>query len=170
MKRAIFVSLSALLLVTAIALGALAQKGKLVPQRMTLARIPWSRSVDNRPGSGMQPGLDTVYVAGDGTSKALYSLVFRVRANTVIQPHSHPDDRSCFVLSGVWYFGYGTTRDESKLEALPVGSNYTEPAGQVHFAATKNQDAIVECTGIGPTETKFSKAADDPRNKPRNNK
>jgi quercetin dioxygenase-like cupin family protein len=107
-------------------------------------------SVSNQPGSGMRPGLDTVFVAGDGNEKELYSLVFKAPANTAIQPHSHPDDRSCFVLSGLWYFGYGTVRDEAKLEALPPGSNYTEPAGTVHFAGTKGQEAIVECTGVGP--------------------
>ena len=165
MKKTIFASLIAIVLLTIISSDVIAQKGTLVPQRMTLAKIPWSKSVDNRPGSGMQPGLDTVFVAGDGSKKELYSLVFKVRPNTAIEPHSHPDDRSCFVLSGIWYFGYGTTRDEAKLEALPVGSNYTEPGGMVHFAGTKNQEAIVECTGVGPTDTKFFKADDDPRNK-----
>ena len=155
----------AVIVLLTIPFDVLAQKGKLVPQRKTLAEISWSQSVNNRPGSGMQPGLDSVFVAGDGEQKELYSLVFKVRANTAIQPHSHPDDRSCFVLSGVWYFGYGTVRDETKLQALPTGSNYTEPAGVVHFAGTKGQDAIVECTGVGPTGTTFVKPVDDPRYK-----
>jgi quercetin dioxygenase-like cupin family protein len=163
MKKAVFTWFIAFVLLT-IPFDVVAQKARLVPQRKTLAEIPWSQSVSNRPGSGMQPGLDSVFVAGDGNQKELYSLVFKVRANTAIQPHSHPDDRSCFVLAGVWYFGYGTVRDETKLQALPTGSNYTEPAGAVHFAGTKAQEAIVECTGVGPTGTSFVKSGDDPRN------
>jgi quercetin dioxygenase-like cupin family protein len=97
-------------------------------------------------------------------SKEIFSVVFRVPPNTKIPPHSHPDERSCFVLSGMWYFGYGTERDESKLQALPAGSSYTEPANQVHFAGTKDVEAVAECTAIGPTGTTFFYPADDPRN------
>ena len=165
MKKAILTCFAAGVLLTIIPLNIVAQKAKLVSQRITPAEISWSKSVSNRPGSGMQPGLETIFVAGDGNEKELFSLVFKVPANTAIQPHSHPDDRSCFVLSGLWYFGYGTVRDEAKLKALPPGSNYTEPAGTIHFAGTKDQEAIVECTGVGPTGTTFVNPADDPRNK-----
>jgi hypothetical protein len=85
----------------------------------------------------MRPGLQTIFVIGDGMSNRLFLVVFRVPPDTKIPPHSHPDERSCFVLSGIWYFGYGTVRDEDKLEALPAGSSYTEPAGPIHFAGTK---------------------------------
>jgi hypothetical protein len=85
-------------------------------------------------------------------------------AETQIPPHSHPDERSCFVLSGMWYFGYGTERDETKLQLLPAGSRYTEPAGRMHFAGTKDVEAIAECTAMGPTGTTFANPVDDPRN------
>lgn len=92
-----------------------------------------------------------MFVVGDGQQKELFSLVFKAPPNTAIQPHSHPDERSCFVLSGLSYFAYGTVRDETKQKALPPGSNYTEPAGAAHFAGTREQEAIVECTAVGPT-------------------
>ncbi|HYL10735.1 MAG TPA: cupin domain-containing protein [Candidatus Acidoferrales bacterium] len=153
------------LLLTLIPLSVVAQMEKLIPQRMTPAEIPWSKSVSNQAGSAMRPGLETVTLAGDGKQSSLYSLVFKVPPNTAIPPHSHPDDRSCFVLSGLWYFGYGSVRSEAGLKALPPGSNYTEPAGVNHFAGTKQQEAIVECTAVGPTATAFVNPADDPRNK-----
>lgn len=143
-------------------LGALAQGRSLGEQLLTPAEIPWAKSVSDRAGSAMRPGLETVYVVGDGTRKELYSLIFRVPPNTAIPPHSHPDDRSCFVLSGRWYFAYGTVRDEAKLKLLPGGSNYTEPAGVPHFAGTRDEEAIVECTAVGPTGTTFVNAADEP--------
>ncbi len=167
MKRGIFIWFAAGLLLTIIPFDVVAQKGKLIPQRITPTEIPWSKSVSNQPGSAMRPGLETVFVAGDGKQNALYSLAFKIPPNTAIPPHSHPDGRSCFVLSGLWYFGYGTVRDEANLKALPPGSNYTEPAGTVHFAGTKDQEAILECTGVGPTGTTFVNPADDPRNKKR---
>ena len=142
-----------------------AQERKMVQQCITPDEIPWSKSMSNQPGSGMRPGMETVFLTGDGEHKELYTLVFRIPPNTAIPPHWHPDDRSCFVLSGLWYFAYGTVRDETKLKALPPGSNYTEPAGAPHFAGTREQGAIVVCTAVGPTGTTFVNPDDDPRNK-----
>ena len=165
MKKKLRIHFVAGLLLTIIPLSVVAQKEKLIPQRLTPAEIPWAKSASNQAGSAMRPGLETVIVAGDGKQNELYSLVFKVPPNTAIPPHSHPDDRSCFVLSGLWYFGYGTVRSETDLKALPPGSNYTEPAGVIHFAGTRDQEAIVECTAVGPTGTTFVNPADDPRNK-----
>jgi quercetin dioxygenase-like cupin family protein len=136
-------------------------------QLLPLTKFDWPKSQANAAGSAMRPGLETIFVVGDGKSQKLFSIVFRVPPNTKIPPHSHPDDRSCFVLSGVWYFGYGLARDESKLQALPTGSSYTEPANTIHFAGTKDVEAIAECTAIGPTGTTFAHPEDDPRNAPK---
>jgi quercetin dioxygenase-like cupin family protein len=165
MKKAIHIGFVVGCLLTSIPIGMVAQKTSLPARRTTLAEMPWSQSSSNQPGTAMRPGLQTAYVAGDGTRNELYSLVFKVPPNTAIPPHSHPEDRSCFVLSGLWYFGYGSVRSEAGLQALPPGSNYTEPAGTAHFAGTREQEAIVECTGVGPTGTTFVNPADDPRNK-----
>jgi quercetin dioxygenase-like cupin family protein len=165
MKKGFRIGSAVGLLLTIIPLSVVAQKEKLIPQRITPAEIPWSKSASNQAGSAMRPGLQTVIVAGDGKQNTLYSLVFKVPPNTAIPPHSHPDDRSCFVLSGLWYFGYGSVRSEADLKVLPPGSNYTEPAGVIHFAGTREQEAIVECTAVGPTGTTFVNPADDPRNK-----
>jgi quercetin dioxygenase-like cupin family protein len=137
---------------------------EVTQQRLSPEDFPWEGSNPMQTGSGMAQGLSTAFVVGDGNSEGLYTLVFSLGPGTEIQPHSHPDARSCFVLSGNWYFGYGETFDEDGLQLLPPGSNYTEPAGQAHFAATRDTAIIVECTAIGPTGTTFIEAADDPRN------
>ena len=84
--------------------------------------------------------------------------------NTKVPPHSDPDERSCFVLSVTWHFAYGQVRREGDLQALPAGPNYTEAARHVHFAGTREVEAVVQCTAIGPTGTTFFNPADDPRN------
>ena len=165
MKKSTQIWIGALVLLLFSIFGIDAQQPKMLQQRITVDEIPWPKSMSNQPGSGMVPGLETIFLVGDGKQKDLFSLVFKVPPNTAIQPHSHPDERSCFVLSGLWYFAYGTVRDETKLKALPPGSNYTEPASTAHFAGTREQGAIVECTALGPTETTFLNPADDPRNR-----
>jgi quercetin dioxygenase-like cupin family protein len=136
-------------------------------QRLRLDEFKWPQSQANQSGSAMIQGQQVIFVVGDGKSKGLFSIVFKVPPNTKVQPHSHPEERSCFVLSGTWYFGYGTEWNEAQLKTLPVGSNYTEPAGRPHFAATKDGEVIQQCTAIGPTGTTFVNPADDPRNKPK---
>jgi quercetin dioxygenase-like cupin family protein len=106
--------------------------------------------------------LQTISLKGDPTKPGLYTIRFRVPPNTKIQAHSHQDDRSGVVISGVWYFGYGREFNEAGLKELPAGSFYTEPPGTAHFAMTKDQETVVEITGYGPSSTTYV----DPRNDP----
>ena len=132
--------------------------------RLQPAEIAWPSSrAENIAGSSMQPAVESVVVFGDASKPGLYSIMFRVKPRAKIPAHSHPDNRSCFVVSGVWFFGYGDRYSEGALRALPAGSHYTEPANVNHFAATRRDGAIAECTSIGPTATTFAERADDPR-------
>jgi quercetin dioxygenase-like cupin family protein len=106
-----------------------------------------------------------VIIEGNAKAPGLFTIMFKLPPNTKVPPHSHPDVRSCFVLSGTWYFAYGEVRDETQFKALPVGSHYTEPAGMNHFAETRDEPVVAECTAIGPTGTTFVNPADDPRKK-----
>lgn len=133
------------------------------PVRLTAEEIPWPADSSRQEGTAMRSGLQIVVVAGDAKAPGLFTMMFRIPPGTRIPPHSHPDERSCFVLSGMWYFAYGAERDDSALKALPPGSHYTEPAGMNHFAETREDTVVAQCTGIGPTGTTFVNPADDPR-------
>jgi quercetin dioxygenase-like cupin family protein len=141
---------------------AMAQYNKPIgEQRLTPGEIEWPNKAGE--GSSMQSGVASLVVAGNVKSPGVYTMMFRIGPNTKIPPHSHPDVRTCFVLSGTWYFAYGETRDESQLKALPAGSFYTEPKGRNHFAETRDEPVIAECTGFGPSGTAFVNPDDDPR-------
>jgi quercetin dioxygenase-like cupin family protein len=134
------------------------------PTRLLPSEIPWpAQAVSQQAGSSMQSGVQSLIVHGDAGKAELYSIMFKVAPNAAIPAHSHPDDRSCFVTNGLWYFGYGDRYDEAALKALPPGSHYTEPANLNHFAGTKGEGAIVECTSMGPAGTVFADHANDPR-------
>ncbi|HXV08686.1 MAG TPA: cupin domain-containing protein [Burkholderiales bacterium] len=137
--------------------------GEIAPVRLPASEIPWPETTARVEGTGMRAGLQVLVVAGDAKSNGLYTMMFKLPANRRVPPHSHPDVRSCFVLSGTFYFAYGDTWDDTLLQALPAGSHYTEPAGMNHFAASRDEDVIAECTAVGPTGTTFVNPADDPR-------
>ena len=123
--------------------------------RITAKELKW--------GPGRVPGQELAPLVGDGTKPGPYVQRVKFPANYTLQAHSHPEDRTYTVISGTWYVGYGDKLDPAKLKALPSGSFHTEPANVSHFVVTKDEGAIVQITGTGPTATKFVDPAHAPK-------
>lgn len=94
-------------------------------------------------------------LAGDPAKPGPYTIELRVPARTQIAAHAHRDNRSAVVVSGTWYFGYGSVAAPGATKALGPGSFYTEPAGDAHFATTRAHPVTVIISGYGPTDTLF---------------
>lgn len=118
------------------------------------------------PGSSGVAGIQTSVLAGDPTKPGPYTIRLSAPANTRIAAHSHRDERTAVVVSGTWFFGYGDKADEAKVKALPPGSFYTEPAGEHHFALTRDEPVVVYIFGQGPTDTVYADPAAAPKPKP----
>lgn len=118
-----------------------------------------------RAGAGTSGlmGIETTVLFGDPAVAGPYTIALRVPARTVIAAHTHRDNRTAVVISGTWFFGYGPVNDPARLKSLGPGSFYTEPAGQAHFARTGDQAAVVYITGVGPSDTHYLDATQDPR-------
>ncbi|MFC0103683.1 MULTISPECIES: cupin domain-containing protein [Sphingopyxis] len=108
------------------------------------------------PGTSGVEGIRTTVLYGDPTGAGPYTIEIRVPPHTKIAAHTHRDDRSAVVVSGMWFFGYGDMADEKSAKQLAPGSFYTEPADAPHFAMTADEPAVVYITGQGPTDTHFS--------------
>ena len=109
-------------------------------------------------GTSGVSGVQTRVLKGDPTRPGLYTIQLLVPTNTRIESHDHPDDRVATVISGTWYFGYGSRFEELRLKALPPGSFYTEPPNEPHFARTGSTAVVVQITGFGPTGTRYTEA------------
>src|SRR5271170_1080741 len=114
-------------------------------------------------GTSGASGIQTVLLKGDPDHAGLYSIMLRIPANTRIAAHVHQDDRVATVISGTWYIGYGGSFNKAQLKALPPGSFYTEPANGTHYAETRDEAAVVQITGVGPSSTSYVDPASDPR-------
>jgi len=97
------------------------------------------------------PGIQTATVLGDPTKPGVYVTRLRFAKGTRIMPHLHPDERVAVVLSGTMYFGYGDAFDESAMTHMVAGSTWTEPPKTAHFAFAKDEDVVIQVTGIGPS-------------------
>jgi quercetin dioxygenase-like cupin family protein len=131
--------------------------------RLTPAEIATLNQGGAGPGSSGVAGIQTSVLAGDPTKAGPYTIRLQAPANTRIAAHSHRDQRTAVVVSGTWYFGYGDQADEAKVKALPPGSFYTEPAGDHHFALTRDEPVVVYIFGQGPTDTVYVDPAAAPK-------
>jgi quercetin dioxygenase-like cupin family protein len=130
--------------------------------RLTPTEIQALPSISAGAGTSGIGGIRTRVLAGDPTKPGFYTIALSVPANTVIAAHRHRDDRVATVISGTWYFGYGT-RANDKVKALAPGSFYTEPGGVSHFARTGAKPVTLYIHGFGPTDTQYEDQAADPR-------
>ncbi len=152
-----------MVLIMALAMAGVEQAGAIEQIRLTPGEIVAKEAGGAGAGTSGVAGIQTTVMLGDPTKPGLYTIRLSIPANTKIQAHTHRDDRSAIVMSGTWYFGYGSVADEGPTEALAAGSFYTEPGGVAHFALTKGEPVVVYITGFGPTDTVYLNAANDPR-------
>jgi hypothetical protein len=104
------------------------------------------------PSTG--PGPETAVLYGDPSKPGVYVMRVKFPAGHRAMPLWHPDAwRNAVVLSGTHYFGVGEQWDESKLKAYPAGTFYAVPARTPHFAWAKDDEVIVQFTGMGPSGT-----------------
>jgi quercetin dioxygenase-like cupin family protein len=142
-----------------VAIALLAAAAQAMPQvRLTPAEIEGLTTTAGGTGTSGVAGIQTTVLSGDPKAAGPYTIVLSVPPNTRIAAHTHRDDRASVVVSGQWYFGYGTVAEASKLKVLGPGGFYTEPAGQPHFAQTHDQPAVVYVSGFGPSDTVFEAA------------
>ena len=163
-------TLSRLLVGVAVALvttAASAQNAspKLPDYAKTPAELSAVEPTGGAGGSG-NPKVQVVTILGDASKPGVYAQLLKVGAEAQIPAHHHAGDRVATVLKGTWHFGFGGQFDKAKLKTLPVGSVYTEPSNEPHFAMTSNEPVVVLITGTGPTDTIYENPADDPTRKP----
>jgi quercetin dioxygenase-like cupin family protein len=144
-----------------IAVAASADDAKEI--RIPPSAVDFSKAEGAGAGTSGVTGIQTIVLKGDPTKPGLYTILLRVPAHTKIAAHHHPDDRVATVVSGTWYFGYGDKSNKASLRALPPGSFYTEPPNDNHFAETRDDDVLVQISGLGPTGTTYVDTANDPQ-------
>lgn len=67
-----------------------------------------------------------------------------------IVAHTHRENRSYTVISGIWELGFGEEYDPRKLAAYPQGGYYWLPAGVPHFQRAGPEGAVIQIESIGP--------------------
>jgi pimeloyl-ACP methyl ester carboxylesterase/quercetin dioxygenase-like cupin family protein len=132
----------------------------LAQARLTSAEVEALPREGAGAGTSGLSGVQTTVLSGNPSMPGPYAFEIRVPAHTRIAAHTHGDDRTALVVSGEWHFGYGAQANEAATRTLGPGGFYTEPAGQPHFAFTRDLPTVVYITGQGPTDTAYVAVTD----------
>lgn len=100
--------------------------------------------------------METVVVAGDPTQPGIYVIRNRFPPGVMSRPHFHNQDRYVTVIKGTWWTAVGPDGDvfnPDKTVPLKAGSFMKHPAGVHHYDGAKNEEVIVQITGLGPVTT-----------------
>jgi quercetin dioxygenase-like cupin family protein len=114
--------------------------------RIAPEQIKW---VDEPDGLGVQRAI----VQGDPTKPGIYVIRVRFPRGVMSNNHRHKEDRHAVVLQGTWWTGTGEEFAPDKTVPLKAGSYMMHPAGEAHFDGAKDEDAILQLIGYGPSAT-----------------
>lgn len=125
--------------------------------RVTPEQVRWTAN------PAMPTGVRTSVLYGDPRKPGLFVMQLSFPPNTRLPVHSHPDERVRTVISGTYYSAIGEVFDAEALQAFPAGTVSHVPIGVWQFAQTREEPAVIQIVGIGPTGIDYRSASDDPR-------
>ncbi|MBC7578115.1 cupin domain-containing protein [Tardiphaga sp.] len=107
-------------------------------------------------------GVEVATLYGDPSKPGIYVLRIKWPPGIMSKPHKHPEDRHVVVLSGAWYTGTGDVFEPAKAIPMRTGGYMVHPAGAVHWDGTREEGAVIQITGYGPSGNNFVKP-DEPQ-------
>ncbi len=139
------IAIGALLLAS----GAPAMAGETGDQSITITdpnRLEWK----DYPGL---PGVQFVVLAGNPKEPGIYTIRAKFAPHTMSRPHWHPEARYVVVVKGTWWAGTGDVFDPDATVPVPTGGFAVHTAGEVHYDGAKDEEVIVQISGVGPSGT-----------------
>lgn len=103
------------------------------------------------------PGIKVAVVAGDPSKPGLYVIRAKFAPNTMSKPHWHPEARYVTVIKGTWWAGIGEKFDPNNTTPVAAGGFAVHAPRKVHFDGAKDEEVIVQISGIGPSGTELIK-------------
>ena len=103
---------------------------------------------------GAAGGTQQAVIFGDPNKEgSLYGIVIKWAPHTGSRPHSHPNDRFIYVISGTWWKGTGAKYDADSMVPMKAGSVITDIGKGIHYDGARDEPVVLEIVGIGPATT-----------------
>jgi quercetin dioxygenase-like cupin family protein len=105
-------------------------------------------------GNPRSPGLSSTVLSGDpAVPGKVYVVRVRFAPGAFSRPHFHPETRYIAVLKGTWWVGSGPKFDKDATTPVPAGSMVVHHPNQIHWDGAKDEEVVVQITGVGPGTT-----------------
>ena len=111
------------------------------------------------------PGIQVATLYGDPKKEGPYTVRVKFAPHAMSRPHYHPEERTITVIKGPWFAGSGDKFDPDTAVPMATGSFVTHHPKKVHYDGAKDEEVIVQISGIGPSATIFAHPEDDPKNR-----
>jgi hypothetical protein len=111
----------------------------------TADQIPWKEAPNG--------GSATFTAYGDPSKTGLYVQFIKWHPHGGSRPHSHPNDRIIYVISGTWYVNTGPTYDPDHMVPMPAGTVVYHYGKGIHYDGAKDGECVLEIVGEGPANT-----------------
>ena len=99
------------------------------------------------------PGVRFAIVFGDPGKEGPYTIRVKFAPHVMSRPHYHPEARYVTVLKGTWWAGTGDKFDPNATTPVPAGSAAMHYARKVHYDGAKDEEVLVQISGVGPSGT-----------------
>ena len=99
------------------------------------------------------PGVTFTVVDGDPSKAGIYTIRAKFAPRTMSQPHWHPEARYVTVIKGTWWTGAGAKFDPENTVPVKAGGFSVHTAKEIHYDGAKDEEVIVQISGIGPSGT-----------------
>jgi quercetin dioxygenase-like cupin family protein len=104
--------------------------------------------------SKMSPGISQAVISGNpATPNEVYVVRNRFSPGTFSRPHFHPETRYITVIKGTWWVGSGPKFDPGTASPVSAGSTVVHHPNQIHWDGAKDDEAVVQILGVGPSAT-----------------
>jgi quercetin dioxygenase-like cupin family protein len=104
--------------------------------------------------SKMTPGISSAVIWGNPAKpNEVYVVRNRFSPGTFSRPHFHPETRYITVIKGTWWVGSGPNFDPATTTPVPAGGTVVHHANQIHWDGAKDEEAVVQIMGVGPSAT-----------------
>ena len=99
------------------------------------------------------PGVTFTVIDGDPSKSGIYTIRAKFAPHTMSQPHWHPETRYVTVIKGTWWTGAGPKFDPGNTVPVRTGGFAVHTPKEIHYDGAKDEEVIVQISGVGPSGT-----------------
>ena len=120
------------------------------PDVMKITQEPDIKFVPSR----VTPGISQAILLGDpSVAGQVYVVRNKFAPGTFSAPHFHPETRYIQVIKGTWWVGSGPVRDLNATTPVKAGGFVVHYPNKIHWDGAKDEETIVQISGVGPSGT-----------------